>query len=102
VDVDAELRLERDGTEFGVWTEGDLLVVAAPSLRALGDLASLERLVPADALATRVGGVELRVRRATVARIGDGPPSRVARRLFGLDARVRWPGVAVAAVRALG
>lgn len=109
VDLEVTLRVTREGTDFEVWTEDDLLVVNAPSLTSLRALESL-RDVPvgpagdAAALADAAGlPVELRVRHAAVARVnGDGPPSALGRAVTGLDARLLPGGVLTAAVRALG
>lgn len=107
--VDAELVVEGQGRTFRVWSEGDRLVVDAPSLRSLRALDSLQATLPlgavppGDRLAESGLTVEVQVRRATVARLGSGVRSnRAGRRLTGVDAAIEWSGVATAAARALG
>lgn len=108
--IDADLDLTIDGRECRVWTEGDTLVVNAPSLlvaRKLADgLEALERppgaegQLVAELIAAGVT-VELRVRRASVARLGSGvTPNRLAE-LGGVNGRASLKGVAVAAWRAI-
>jgi len=105
--VDVDLRVTVDGRECTVWDEGDVIVVNAPTLgtaRALLDGAEALPL-PVERLSgglDRAGlVVEVRVRRAPVARVGAGvAPSRLAARM-GYDADVSVRGVAVAAWRAL-
>jgi len=108
--VEAALTVERDGTTFDVWTDGDCVVVNAPSFAALRTLRSL-RSPPtgpfgSDALVRDLitdNPVELRVRHATIGRVGgETPASPLARRLTGFDARFDVRGALVAAVRALG
>lgn len=95
--IDASLAFEGEHT-FDVWTENGRLVVNAPSLWSLRELRSLLAALPVDPLELSAGPVELRVRRATVARSGDGAFGRLA----GVGVVPDWRGVLVAAVRALG
>lgn len=105
--VDVDIRVTVEGRECAVWDEGDTVVVNAPTLgvaRALLDGAEALPL-PADQLTGELERadlvVELRVRRAPVARLGAGvAPSPLAARL-GYDADVSLRGLAVAAGRAL-
>mgnify|MGYP000465865347 CR=1 FL=1 len=106
--VDADLDLAVDGAECRVWSQDDRVLVEAPSLSAARSLLSGVDALPVDQ--RRIAGeltdagltVEVRVRRATVARLGTGvQPSFVAERA-GYDADVSLWGVAVAAWRALG
>ena len=107
--AEAELVLEGDSGTYRGYDEHDRLVVDAPSLSALRGLADLRTALPVgdenvgSKLATAGLAVDLRVRRATVARLGsgvDGGP--VGRWLTGTDAALDPTGVATAAVRALG
>lgn len=107
--VDAELVLERGSDAYRVYDEDDRLVVDAPSLSALRGLDDLRAALPVDGanlgpeLANAGLSVDLRVRRATVARLGAGVEGgSVGRWLTGTDAAVDPWGVAIAAVRALG
>jgi len=108
IDLTVSLTLERDGARFDVWTEEGAVVVNAPSLSSLRSLRSL-RSVPVGSVGTDVRvreltadiPVEVRVRHATVARVGDGRGSALGRRLTGVEARLDWRGVVAAAVRAL-
>jgi hypothetical protein len=107
--VDAELVVERSGRTFRVWSEGDDLVVGAPSLSALRELDDLRSVLPmgldrlGDGLDESGLTVEIQVRRATVARAGEGVDGdALGRRLAGFDAAVDPVGIATAAVRALG
>lgn len=107
--VDAELVVEGRGRTFRVWSEGDRILVDAPSLFALRSLDSLREtlpfgtVAPGDRLADAGLTVEVQVRRATVARVGAGVSGdRAGRRLTGMDAAIDWSGLAKAAVRALG
>ncbi|MFB6217649.1 MAG: hypothetical protein ABEH77_00470 [Halobacteriaceae archaeon] len=103
--IDAELALEGEHA-FDVWTEDDTLVVNAPSLWSLRELQSLAAALPVDPRGAPPVPVEVRVRRATVARAGradDGVPTKSAfARLAGVPAAPDWRGVLVAAARALG
>jgi len=149
--LDADLTLTHDGEQIGVWSDGDTLVVDAPSygvLRALartattsprppaelfavpgplgddgegdggtateGDTSAAEgpfpagNAVDAEGLVTRHGlTVEVRVRYATVARVGAAADSggwlgRIASRAVGVPVGVRLRGAVIAAVRRLG
>lgn len=108
--IDADLDVTIAGRECRVWTEGDTLVVNAPSFAVARRLADgldavesipgaegrlLAELVKADLL------VELRVRRATVARLGAGVTPGPLAGLVGVDGRVDLGGVAAAAWRRL-
>ena len=106
--VDAELVVERGGRTYRVWSEGDRLVLAAPSLAALGALGSVRDalppdLAPGDRLTEAGLTVELQVRRAPVASLGAGVAGGpLGRALTGSDATLEPLGVLTAAVRALG
>ncbi|MFB6194156.1 MAG: hypothetical protein ABEI75_03730 [Halobaculum sp.] len=105
--VEADLTLTVAGRECRIWSEDDVVVVNAPSFAVARRLARgldtipgaqgrlIEQLVATDVT------VEVRVRRATVARLGGGvQPSRVAR-AAGLDGRLDLRGVVTAAWRRL-
>ena len=107
--IDAELVVEGDGHTYRVWSEDDRFVVGAPSLSALRALDDFEGALPVpidtfgSGLASVGVGVDVQVRRATVARLGagtDGGP--LGRWLTGTDATLDLSGVVTAAVRALG
>ena len=159
--LDADLTLTHDGEQIGVWSDGDTLVIDAPSygvLRALARTARTSPLPPAELFAvpsplgddgdgnghdgedddgdsgTATEGdtsaaegpfpagdavdaesvlthhgltVEVRVRYATVARVGAAADSggwlgRIASRAVGVPVGVRLRGAVLAAVRRLG
>lgn len=130
--VDADLTLTHDGEEIAVWTDDDgNLVVDAPSYRAarsllkvvtgsptpaaelFGVASSLEDVesgVDPDLDALLDGHdltVEIRVRYATVARLGaattpSGWRRRLGVRLLGVPAAVGLRGAVVAAARRVG
>jgi len=106
--VDAELVVENGGRTYRVWSEGDRLVLDAPSLTALGALGTVRDALPPgvapDDRLTEAGlTVELQVRRAPVASLGEGVAGGpLGRALTGADAVVKPLGVLTAAVRALG
>jgi hypothetical protein len=106
--VDAELVVENGGRTYRVWSEGDRLVLNAPSLsalRALGDLrdALPPGVAPDSRLADAGLTVELQVRRAHVASLGAGATGDpLGRFVTGTDATLNPTGVLAAAVRALG
>jgi hypothetical protein len=106
--VDADLDLTVDGAECRVWSERSRVVVEAPSLSAARSLLSGVDALPvdqsrvADELADTDLVVEVRVRRATVARLGAGVESSVFATQLGYDADLSLWGLAVAAWRALG
>jgi hypothetical protein len=100
--VDVDLAVTIDGRECMVWNEGDRLVLNAPSLATARSLLTgvealpveqrrlVAELVRADLVA------EIRVRHATVARLGaDHSPSWLAA-LAGTDAAISPGGLAVA------
>lgn len=103
--VDADLTLTVAGRECAVWTEGDVVVLNAPSFRVARRLADGLDTLP-GAQARLVEGlietdvtVEVRVRRATVARVGGGVESGRLARLAGVDGRLDLGGVARAVWR---
>lgn len=105
--VDAELVVERDGRTYRVWSEDDRLVVDAPSLAALRALGDLRAALPLETIGPGLAAaglaVDVQVRRATVARVGDGVrDDPLGRWLTGTDAAVDPGGVLAAAVRAFG
>jgi len=107
--VDVELVVEREGHQFRVWSEDDLLVVGAPSLSALRALDDFSSVLPVETdtlgsgLATAGLTVEVRARHTPVARLGAGVVGGpVGRWLTGTDATVDPAGLVTAAVRALG
>jgi len=105
--VDVDLDVTIDGERCAVWSEGDRIVVDAPSLAvARSLLAGVDALpVPQQLLVDELGAasltVEVRVRHAPVASVGaDVDPSPLAE-LAGYDADVSLRGVAIAAWRGL-
>lgn len=105
--LDAELTLTRDGATFDVWTEGDTLVLNAPSLAALRHVRAVERTLATVGLSgplpDHAPPVDLRVRHATVGRFGEGvSPTPGVARVLGVGGRLSPRGVLAAAVRALG
>lgn len=106
--VDAELVVENGGRTYRVWSEGDRLVVDAPSLTALRALGTVRNALPSgvapdERLADAGLTVELQVRRAPVATVGEGVAGDpIGRFVTGADAAVAPLGVLTAAVRALG
>ena len=113
--VSSDLSVEVDDERVDVWSHGDgsLVVVSAPSLGAARRLLAAPSALPVpidsldDGLRTAGVGVEVRVRHATVARLGAGlRPSRLSRlvgRRLGLPAGtvVSPRGVVVATLRRL-
>jgi hypothetical protein len=108
IQVEADLTLERGEDTFTVWTEGETVVVNAPSLSALRHADPLVTAVPTGvldgrALPDRTPPIELRVRHATVGQVGpEVTPTPGVERLAGVPARVVPRGVLAAAIRALG
>jgi hypothetical protein len=97
LDVYADLTLEVGDASVAVRGYGDLVVVAAPTLSAVRELAGggllLERLVAADVT------VDLRVRGLSVARAGpDHPPGLLSRRLGLAPVRLEPGGLFLAAL----
>lgn len=108
--IDADLDVTIAGQECRVWSEGDTLVVNAPSFRVARRLADgVEALESVPGLDGRLLGelvkadlvVELRVRRATVARIGSGITPGPLAGVVGVDGRVDLGGTLAAAWRRL-
>jgi hypothetical protein len=107
VDVEADLTLSVDGAAVTVRGYGDRVVVEAPSLSALRSVGDVLRDLPAGgrgAVADVVGradvAVDVRVRGASVARLGPGARAGALSRLAGVDpARVSVGGVVLAALR---
>jgi hypothetical protein len=106
--VEADLDVTIDGEKCRVWSEGNRVVLDAPSLAAARTLLSGVEALPvgqariARELTDADLAVDVRVRHATVARLGAGvEPSSLAA-LAGFDADVSLWGVAVACWRALG
>lgn len=107
VSVEADLDITVDGDRCAVWTEPDCLVVNAPTLSAARALLSGAESLPLSPDRLAMGltetdlTVEVRVRYATVARVGASVrPSRLAS-LAGYDATVSARGLATAVWRGL-
>lgn len=105
--VDVDVALTIDGRECAVWNEGDRVVVNVPTLSTARSVLSGVETLPlaAHRLVAELDRaglvVELRVRHATVARLGaDVTPSRLAT-LAGYDAAISPRGLAVAVWRGL-
>jgi hypothetical protein len=103
VDVDLDVTIE--GRECAVWTEGDVVVINAPSLAAAQSLLrgvdTLPVPVPTDELTAASLTVEVRVRHAPVARVGAGADPDWLGTLAGYEADVSLRGLAVAGWRVL-
>jgi hypothetical protein len=106
--VEANLDVTIEGQRCAVWTEGDRLVVNAPSLSTGRDMLAGVEAVPVPqprlvgGLADTALTVEVRVRHAPVARLGAGvEPSRLAT-LAAHEADLSPRGVLVAGWRWLG
>jgi hypothetical protein len=103
--VDVALDVTIEGRECAVWTEGDVVVVNAPSLAAAQSLLrSVDALpvpIPIDDLAAASLTVEVRVRHAPVARVGAGADPDWLTTLAGYEADVSVRGLAEAVWRAL-
>lgn len=124
LDIAADLSLTHDGEEIAVWDDDDHLVVDAPSFTAVRALTRTATSAPTPALglsgmSDSPSGdvdavldsydlsVEVRVRYATVARLGGdavatGWRRRLAERVFGVPAGVRIRGCVVAMARRVG
>ena len=105
--VDVALDVTVDGTRCAVWNEDGRIVVNAPTLTVARSLLGGVEATPLDQsqlvewLTQTTLTVELRVRHATVARLGaDVTPSGLAKRA-GYDAALSVRGLGVAAWRAL-
>lgn len=105
---DVELQLTSGDDELSVFTEGDRLIVDAPSFRtALAARSLLEspgvetELITAGLDVVELS-IEFRIRRATVARIDpDARGGLIGRQLFGDGASLAPGGVMAAALRRL-
>lgn len=107
--IDADLALEHDGDEIGVWDEEETLVVNAPSFRAARRLRDaftklpIERFDPLNRLEETGLTVDVRVRHASIARFGAGVDGgTIESRLLGRGGTVHWRGVLAAVARRLG
>jgi hypothetical protein len=103
--VDVDLDVTVDGAECTVWSEGDLVIVNAPTLSAARSLLSGVEALPVaqsrltEQLSETDLTIEIRVRYAPVARVGSGVvPSRIAA-AAGYEAALSLGGVGVAAWR---
>lgn len=100
--VEADLAVTVEGHEIGVAGYGDLVVVEAPSLRAVRALGrGLDALPrPPDGFAGAPPTVDVRVRGVSVARIDPGvAPGPLARLLGTAPARPSLGGVLRALLR---
>ncbi len=105
--VEVDLDVQLDGKRCAVWSEGDKVVINAPSLGVARSLLSGVETLPVprellvDGLGTASLTVELRVRHAPVASLGAAvEPSRLAA-LAGYSADVSLRGLAVTGWRRL-
>ncbi|MXR50378.1 hypothetical protein GRX03_01985 [Halovenus sp. WSH3] len=102
LDVEANLGVEIDGRSFAVSSEGDRVVVHAPSVSACLVAADQRTLLPALAETAAQAGitVELRTGDAVLAVVGAAAaPDRPTAALFGEAVELRPAGVLAGLVR---
>jgi hypothetical protein len=103
--IDADLTLDLGRRTIRITGGGDLVVVDAPSFRALGAVLRCFEALPTSATAARRAlsaavDVELRVRGASVARLRPAAAPGLLGRIVGLPVgRLNLGGLAVALVR---
>lgn len=105
---DVELQLTSGDEELSVFTEGDRLIVDAPSFRAALAARSLLESPGVETEVITAGldavelSIEVQIRRSTVARIDpDARGGLIGRQLFGDGASLAPGGVITAALRRL-